>query len=111
MLRCYEFQTNTKGALPCFVFETAISHCDPIQTPSLHFFLPVLPSGAHRPEADLPNPLRSFDSLLHPEKLRSAPVFASQPHDFNIPDLTGTVCPDFLGRTGIRTLRSRPAGS
>ena len=58
-------------------------------------FLPVLPSGAHRSEADLPNTLRSLGSLLHPEKLRPAPVFASQPHDFNVPDLTGTDCPDF----------------
>ena len=57
-------------------------------------FLPFLPSGAHRPEADLSNPLRSFDSLLHPEKVPPAPVIASQPHDFNLPDLTGTVCPD-----------------
>ena len=56
-------------------------------------FLPVLPIGAHRPEADLPNPLRSLDSLPHPKKLPPAPVIASQPHDFNIPDLTGTVCP------------------
>ena len=59
-----------------------------------HTFLPVLPSGAHRPEADLPNPLRSLDSLPHPKKLSPAPVIVSQPHDFNIPDLTGTDCPD-----------------
>ena len=33
---------------------------------SAHMFLPVLPSGAHRLEADLPNPLRSLDSLPIP---------------------------------------------
>ena len=60
--------------------------------------LPFLPSGAHRPEADLPNPLRSLDSLSHPKKLPPAPVIVSQPHDFNIPDLTGTDCPDSLAR-------------
>ena len=59
-----------------------------------HMFLLDLPSGARRPEADLPNPLRSFDSLPRPKKLPPAPVIASQPHDFNIPDLTGTVCPN-----------------
>ena len=57
-------------------------------------FLPVLPSGAHRPEADLPNPLRSLDSLPHTKKLPPAPVIVSQPHDFNIPNLAGTDCPD-----------------
>ena len=59
-----------------------------------YMFLLVLPIGAHRPEADLPNPLRSLDSLPHPKKLPPAPVIASQPRDFNIPDLTGTDCPD-----------------
>ena len=62
--------------------------------PSDSLFLLVLPIGAHRPEADLPNPLRSLDSLPHPKKLPPAPVIASQPRDFNIPDLTGTDCPD-----------------
>ena len=46
------------------------------------------------PKQTCPNPLRSFDSLPRPKKRPPAPVIASQPHDFNIPDLTGTVCQD-----------------
>lgn len=55
-------------------------------------FLLFLLGGARRPEADLPNPLRSFDSLRHLKKLPPAPVFASQPHDFNISGLGGRTC-------------------
>ena len=61
-------------------------------------FLPFLPSGVRRSGSDLPKPLRSRGSLLLREELPPAPVIASQPLDFNIPDLGGLVCP-----TSIRT--------
>ena len=57
-------------------------------------FLLYLPTVAHRPEADLLNPLRSLESLPNPMKLPPAAVIASQSHDFNIPDPSGTDCPD-----------------
>ena len=87
---------------------TAISRYDFIQTPSLQFLLLFLPSSAHRPEAYLSNPLRSLDSLLHPEKLPPAPVIVSQPYDFNIPDLTGTDCPNSSSGCQWRSKKGPP---
>ena len=83
--------------------------------PAMCTFLLYLPSGVHRPTSGLSNLLRSLGSLPHRELLPPAPVIASQPRDFNIPDLSGLVCPASI-RTACMTslphMRSRiQAGS
>ena len=44
-------------------------------------------------------------------KLPPTSVIVSQPHDFNIADLTGTDCPDSSAAPKFMTLRSPSAGA